>query len=378
VAFAQGAGDRRFVVVILRGGIDGLAAVPPWGDPDYAGQRGALALPPPGEGGVMDLDGSFGLHPALAGLMPLYQARELAFVHAVATPYRSRSHFDGQDLLENGTVHPFGAGDGWLNRSLAMLADGGRRRGLAVGETVPLVLKGAVPVGSWAPDTGPLPVSEDLLERLATMYRDDPLLASALAAGLDGRQMREDVLGQGGDPGMAGQRVRAMRTLAEGLGPLLAAADGPRIAALSVGGWDTHAAQGTVDGRLARELKGLATGLLALREKLGSAWSTTVVVAISEFGRTVAANGSGGTDHGTAGIAIVAGGAVNGGRVIARWPGIKTANLFEGRDLAPTLDLRAVLKGVLHDHLAIAGAALNDRVFPDSGEIQALNDLVRT
>ena len=378
ISLARAATEKRFVVVILRGALDGLAAVPPYADRDYNMQRGALAFADPDSAeGALDLDGKFGLNPALRPLHEMYRAGEMLVVHAVASSYRSRSHFDGQDLLENGTMSPRGAGDGWLNRALALIGSPDRRLGLAVGQTVPLLLRGSVPVGSWAPQQLP-DVDGDFLAQLAKIYRRDPALGPALAEGLRVQKMSDEVLGE--DKRMPGGPVRgaqAIRAAAGALGKLLAAKDGPRIGVLQAGGWDTHANQGVLIGRLAAALKTLADALATLKTGLGPAWRDTVVAVVTEFGRTVAINGSNGTDHGTAGVAFLLGGSVNGGRVVARWPGLGPAQLFEGRDLAPTTDLRAVIKGVLADHLGLLRDALDRAVFPDSESVVPLADLVR-
>lgn len=253
LAFAAAPTEQRFVLVLLRGALDGLAAVPPFGDPAYESQRQGLAVASPRDGdGALDLDGFFGLHPALPKLHGLYGQRELLVVHAAATPYRERSHFDGQDLLDNGTARPHGAGDGWLNRALGLLG-GDRRLGLAVGPSVPLVLRGAAPVASWAPQFLPA-LEEDFVARLQTLYARDPMLGPTFAAALAARAMSDDIVG---DETIEKARLRgaaAVRTAAEHVGALLADARGPRLAALEIGGWDTHAGQGVLTGRLAGQL----------------------------------------------------------------------------------------------------------------------------
>ena len=372
VALASAATDRRFVLVILRGGMDGLGAVPPHGDPDYRRARGALALAPPGtEGGPIDLDGYFGLHPALADLMPWYRSGALLPIQAVATPYRDRSHFDGQDLLEEGTERVGDAEDGWLNRALRLMGDGGRL-GLALGHATPLVLRGAAPVMSWAPEVLPA-ADEAFLELVSALYASDPVLGPVLGQGLEARAMTDPVVGDldGGGGGRAAQRA-----LVEAAGRLLQADDGPRVAVLETGGWDTHAGQGTHSGRLARALVGLTEALTLLRRSLGPAWDQTVVLVVTEFGRTVAANGTGGTDHGTAGAAFLAGPAVAGGRVAGDWPGLAQQALFEGRDLRPTVDLRAVFKAVLRDHLGLPATDLDRMVLPGTAGLPAMSGLI--
>jgi uncharacterized protein (DUF1501 family) len=365
--------DRRFVFVILRGGMDGLAAVPPYADPDYATLRGELAGGTPGtEKGPFDLDGRFGLHPQLKALHGFYAKGEALIVHAAAAPYRERSHFDAQDLLENGTERPHGADSGWINRALALLG-GNRRLGLAIGQSIPLAMRGKVPVASWAPShlDG---ADSDFVQRVAALYGADPALGPAIREGLAAQGMSAAVLG--GEGGMAGKRgAQSVRALAEAAGKLLAAPDGARVAMLELGGWDTHAGQ---QGRLALALGMLDDGLAALAQALGPAWRGTAVVVATEFGRTAAINGTGGTDHGTAGAAFLVGGAVRGGRVVANWPGLAKSKLHQGRDLAPTTDVRALFKGVLRDHLGLPAADLARAVFPGSEKVGPLEDLIRT
>jgi len=358
--------DRRLVFVFLRGGMDGLSAVPAYGDPDFAGKRGELAIASPGtSGGALKLDGMFGLSPFLVEMHKLYEARELAVLHAVATPYRERSHFDAQNLLENGTGKPFGREAGWLN---VALAQGAGETGLALGPNVPLVLRGPATVSSWSPSVLPAP-DPDLLDRLALLYRDDPLLAKPFAAAREAQGLME---GQGRG-GMAGGGAQAAVQLARAAGTFLAKRDGPRVATIDFGGWDTHANQAGEFSPLTRNLRLLDRGVVTLKEALGPAWKQTAVLIVTEFGRTVAINGSRGTDHGTAGVAFVVGGAVRGGRVIADWPGLSSAALHEGRDLRPTLDLRALFKAALVAQLGVSEAALETKVFPDSRSVKPLD-----
>lgn len=333
LALAAGAGDRRFVVVILRGALDGLAAVQPCGAPRCAELRGELALPEPGqEGGLRDLGGHFGLHPAMAQMHAMYAANELAILHAVAGPYRTRSHFEGQDLLESGSDRRLTSG--WLNRAVQGMADAGdARAALAVGIEVPLLLRGPAHVGAYAPPafTAPQP---DLYARLAALTQPDPVIGPAMAEGLRARGFSAAVLN--------GE----------------AAPEGPRIAALELKGWDTHAYQAQ---RLAAPLRTLDEGLGALRDALGPAWAGTAVLVMTEFGRTVRVNGTRGTDHGTDGVAFVAGGAIAGRRIAGDWPGLR--DLHQDRDLMPANDLRAVALALLRDHLRLPTAA-RARAFP--------------
>jgi uncharacterized protein (DUF1501 family) len=360
--------DRRLVFVFLRGGLDGLSAVPAYGDPDFAGKRGALAIAGPGTaGGALELDGMFGLSPFLAEMHKLYAAKALAVLHAVASPYRERSHFDAQNLLENGTAKPFGREAGWLNVALAESAGAG---GLALGPNVPLVLRGPAAVSSWSPSVLPAP-DPDLLERLAQLYRDDPLLAKPFAAGREAQGLMEGQ-GRGGMPGGGPQAAVA---LAKAAGTFLAKPDGPRVATIDFGGWDTHANQVGEFSPLTRNLRLLDRGVATLKGALGPAWQQTAVLIVTEFGRTVSINGSRGTDHGTGGVAFVVGGAVRGGRVIADWPGLSDRALHEGRDLRPTLDLRALFKAALAAQLGLGEAALETKVFPDSRGVKPLPGL---
>ena len=369
-----GSRDPRFVVIILRGAMDGLAAVPPIGDPDYARLRGDLAIGSGSLGGTVPLDGFFALNDAMPRLKQLYADRDALIVHAVATAYRDRSHFDGQDVLESGLTRPGASRDGWLNRAVAALPRGAAVRpvtGLAVSPTVPLVLRGGAPVFTWMPD-GLMPVGMDTADRLASLYdHSDPELARVFAAG-----RTVDRMAAGGTAVKGGDIAASFRRIAVGAGRLLAEPEGPRIAAISFDGWDTHASEGPDSGQLGRRLAALDAALDGLKAELGSAWVDTVVAVMTEFGRTAHVNGTDGTDHGTATTAFLVGGAVKGGRVLADWPGLAPQKLYEQRDLAPTADLRAVLKGVLRDHLGIGETVLATSVFPDSLAVKPVDGLV--
>ena len=369
-AFAEATDDARLVLVILRGGLDGMAAAPAYGEGRYRNLRGQLALGEPGsEGGVLKLDGLFGLHPSLTNMHSMYRDGDLAVVHAIASPYRERSHFDGQKVLEAGGVSPSTSNGGWLNRALtALAAESFEREAIALASTVPLVLRGTETVTSWAPSR--LPDSDaDTLARVRQIYEAaDPALAMRLTEALNAR----DLAGETGMDGMrpGGQQLAPITTAAA---RFLAAADGPRIAVIEANGWDTHANQGAANGGLAIRLQQLDAGLASFKSELGSNWDKTTVMVVTEFGRTVAVNGTRGTDHGTAGCAFVAGGAVAGGRVIADWPGLAERELFEGRDLAPTLDLRAVFKGVLSEQYGLSARALESSIFPGSEAIEPIS-----
>ena len=393
VVFAH-AGRRRprFVLVILRGALDGLAAVPPYGDRDYPALRREFALRAPGEpGSALPLDGFFGLHPSLSFLGQCYTARELTVLHALASPYRERSHFDGQDVLENGTPQPHALQTGWLNRALgAAPAVGQLEAGVALGQNVPLVMRGPAAVTSWSASKLAA-LDEDTLARITDLYSGDALLATRLADALAANAIAS---ADGGDnamqansaaqPGNAAQPNNAAQPgnaryaeVVRAAAGFLRQEDGPRVAVFDTTGWDTHANEGGAQGQLAGRLAALDAGLATLRQELGPAWSDTAVLLITEFGRTAAVNGTRGTDHGTATVAFLLGGAVAGGRVIADWPGLSARALYQGRDLAPTLDLRAVLKGVLGDHLAVPARVLEQVVFPGSSAVKPLPGLLR-
>jgi uncharacterized protein (DUF1501 family) len=374
-----GTRDPRLLTVVLRGGLDGLALASPAGDPHLEGLRGALAIK---RDVGLALDGFFVLNPAMPFLHGLYEKREALIIHAVATPYRERSHFDGQDVLESGLPSVGRYEDGWLNRALAHTQASGRAdpKGLSMGAVVPLVMRGRAPVLSWVPKVYNSQIADSTIARLADLYaHTDPALAKAFA---DGVEIDRVAIGSSASTRAtaaepAGQRpFRPFIVTAEAAARFLSSPDGPRVGALSYNGWDTHANEGAVQGQLANRLGGLDDAIKAFTEGMGPAWKETVVVLVTEFGRTVRANGTEGTDHGTATVALVLGGAVNGGRILADWPGLSHKALYEDRDLAPTRDLRAVLKGVLRDHLGISDRALAESVFPASGKVTALDHLV--
>lgn len=344
--------DARLLVVILRGGLDGLALIPPHGDPGYRAARGSLALD------ALDLDGTFGLHPALAALKPLWDRGELLPVHAVGLPYSGRSHFEAQDLLENGTARPHGSASGWMNR----LIQASPRPAVAFSDRIPLLLSGAAPVQAVDPGRDDLP-DAGLLDRVAALYAADPLLSAALseARALSGTLQA----GAGSDP----------RSEAAAIGRMLAGE--ARLGVVDYGGWDSHSRQGDADSGIGPRLARLGAGLAALPAAMGESWRQTAVLVITEFGRTVAPNGTGGTDHGTGGAALLCGGAIRGGRVLADWPGLDPRDRFEGRDLRTTLDTRALIAALLGDHLALPEGILYDTVLPGADALPPLTGLFR-
>ncbi|MCC2972268.1 DUF1501 domain-containing protein [Massilia sp. IC2-476] len=351
VAFAQVAlpTERRFVFIIQRGAADGLNTVIPYADPAYAELRGALAIEPQS---AIRLDGTFALHPSLSGLGALYQAGQASFFHAVASPYRERSHFDGQNILETGGSAPYALKDGWMNRMAGLLSPRGKEA-IAFAPTVPQALRGALPVASYAPSGLPEP-NEDLMGRVAQLYAGDPQLHALWSAALAARGMAGGLDGRKG-----GQKPEDTGRMAAGF---LARSDGPRIAMIETGGWDTHSGQ---NGRLAGQLRNLDELVKGLREGLGPVWDQTVVLVATEFGRTAAANGTGGTDHGTGAAAMLAGGAVQGGRVLADWPGLRPADLLEGRDLRPTLGLDTLIAQVCAETFRVEPGKVARALFPD-------------
>ncbi|MGC1937098.1 MAG: DUF1501 domain-containing protein, partial [Pseudolabrys sp.] len=382
-ALAEGR-DPRFLVIVLRGALDGLATVAPVGDPDWQRLRGENAFTIDGPTAALPLDSFFALNPAMPNLHRLYKAGQATIVHAVATPYRERSHFDGQDVLESGFVSPGSSDTGWLNRTLAGLPAAGRvnpKQAFAVGPIAPLVARGSAPVVAWTPPRLP-PASNDTMSRLVDLYRHtDPALAGALEersalsaiadAGAMGKTLKPQMT-----PGVPGAAVRAyFAESASAAAKFMARPDGPRVGALAFDGWDTHANEGVAKGRLAVLLAALDGAINALETGMGESWRDSVIAVVTEFGRTARINGTEGTDHGTATVALLVGGALKGGRVITDWPGLKEANLRDGRDLKPTTDLRAVMKGILKDHLRADDHLLAKDVFPGSQTINPLANL---
>lgn len=359
IAFARAATDRRFVFIIQRGAADGLHTVVPVGDPAYAGQRGALAEE---FAAAPKLNDMFALHPAMKNVMGLYGAKQALFLHAVASPYRDRSHFDGQNVLETGGTSAYQLKDGWLNRLLTMLpADD---KAIALAATVPMALRGSVEVASYAPSSLP-DASDDLLARVSQMYQGDAQLHGIWEQATATRMLTGDLASNNGKNAADTGTLTAK---------MLSAPGGSRIAMIETGGWDTHAGQ---KGRLQGQLNGLDQMIGALRTGLGPLWSNTVVLVATEFGRTVKVNGTQGTDHGTGSVAMLMGGAVNGGRVLADWPGLADAALYENRDLKPTLGLDVVIGSTLANHFDLSPQTAARKLFPDVQMAKPLQDLLR-
>lgn len=377
ISFADLNTNKRYIFVILRGGMDGLAAVPPYKDRYYVQQRKGIAIPPPSEvDGALDLDKYFGLHPSMQPIYELYQQKEMAVIHAVSSPYRSRSHFDGQDLLENGGIKPGSQHGGWLNRTLKVFG-GDQQLGIAISQQVPIVLSGSVTVSSWIPSRR-AKARTPFLEQMAELYAKDDMLNKPFSEGIRMRDLakksltKEDINSSRGAV-RPGQFAAIARPSAQ----FLLEEEGPRIATMEIGGWDTHQNQGISSGALANNLGNLANGLRELRDTLQPVWKDTVVTVVTEFGRTVAQNGTNGTDHGTASVAFVLGGKLKGGKkVLGDWPGLSNRALYEGRDLQPVNSMYGIFKAVLRDHLGISINDINRHIFSDSINIKPIRGLI--
>lgn len=383
--------DPRLLVVVLRGALDGLAVAAPVGDPDWKDLRGDFGLRLDGTRPALRLDDFFALNAAMPNFHRLYQQKQALVVHATATSYRERSHFDGQDVLESGLPSVGTSETGWLNRAFLALGPGERVNpsgAFAVGPVTPLIARGKAPVVAWAPPQL-VPTSADTTMRLLDMYRHtDPELAHALESRLQLLSMAKS--GNIEMEPKAPARIDAVAPVG-GLPPavrdyfsdtasaaarFLAQKDGPRVGALAYNGWDTHINEGAMGGQLANLLGALDTAIAGFERGMGDAWREAVVVVVTEFGRTAKLNGTFGTDHGTGTVALLAGGALKGGRVIADWPGLKDTQLYQGRDLKPTMDLRSVIKGLLQDHLRIDKSQLAHSVFPGSEQALPFEGLV--
>ena len=354
---------RKLVFIILRGAMDGIAALPKIDDPDIRSHRASLV-----DAEAIPLSDGFALHSAMPALAAMYASKEAAFVPALAGPYRERSHFEAQDLLECGEIAKV-SGDGWLNRALQKAP--GAYAAVSIGPTQPLILRGAsTKTSSWSPAVLP-EASDDTLARLLDLYENDPILKPALisALGADSVAGAMETKAMGGGRGGPAQYV----TQLEAAGRFLSQPNGPEIAVVSLEGWDTHTGQ---NAALQQRFTAFDNGIKALKASLGQSWAKTAIVAVSEFGRTVRVNGGGGTDHGTGGLAILAGGAIKGGRMYGDWPSLRSSALFENRDLMPTVDARQVFKGLLRDQLGWAQKDLDTTVFHDSAKVMALSGLV--
>ena len=378
-AFADGGNPNRLVVIFLRGAVDGLNVLPPHGEAAYYEARPSIAV---AQARVTDLDGHFGLHPALSSLTPLWRERSLAFVAACGSPDPSRSHFDAQDYMESGTPGVKSTPDGWLNRLLGAMPGPHRATdALNIGPVVPRILSGRMVVANMPMGRGaarPIPLDRPAIEEpFSRLYQGNDPLSRAFREGYQARQKLLAELDQdmaAADNG-APRPDQAFADSCTRLGHLMARDPGIRMAFTALGGWDTHVNEGSAEGQLANHLRPLGDGLLSLVQGLGAAYRQTVIIVMSEFGRTMRENGNGGTDHGHGNVMWVAGGKVRGGKVYGNWPGLAEADLYQGRDLAVTTDFRAVLSVVIRRHLQ-AGNRLGTILPGFTADPKGLDDLI--
>jgi uncharacterized protein (DUF1501 family) len=362
ILFAQAATERRFVFIIQRGAADGLNTLIPYADPAYASARGALAID---ASSALKLDGTFALHPALGHLQKLYGEGQAILFHAVASAYRDRSHFDGQNVLETGGRAPYQIKDGWMNRLLSQLPRSGKEA-IAFSPAIPMAFQGALPVTSYAPSSLPQ-ANDELMLRVEQLYAEDKQLHALWSSALEARGMAG-----GASAGTSRTDVTALGRMAAGF---LSRADGPRLAMIETSGWDTHSGQAA---RLTTQLRNLDNLLAGLQEGMGTTWDKTVVLVATEFGRTVAANGTGGTDHGTGAAAMLIGGAVKGGRIVTDWPGLAKGSLLDGRDLMPTLALESLIAAACAESFALEPERIASVLFPQGAQKKLVRGLLRT
>ncbi len=376
LTFAATGSDTRFLFVLLRGGLDGLESVPPYGDPGYQQIRGALALSPSAQKPAHKLDNVFALHPSFDYAAQLYAQGQFMPVVAAAPPYWGRSHFQAQNCVENGTAKPDGAQTGWLNRCIACMPG---VDGLALAAVMPLTMRGPAKVETWSP---PLPteVNPILLQRLQPLYAADARLAAPFARAIaqqNDSPVPENALKPGagtmamGKPG--NKKQGGLPLMMGAAGGFMGKSDGPRVAFVEDDGWDTHANEAAI---VTRKIVELDAGLKAFHQAIGPIWNRTIVIVATEFGRTAHINGTGGTDHGTGGSMFLAGGALRGGRVAGNWPGIGAGELYQDRDVHATTDFRSVFKGVLAAHLGMPESLLESKVFPGSAAAEPMEGLV--
>ncbi len=361
LVMAKANGNQRLFTVFLRGAMDGLAAVIPYGDPQYQSLRGSLALTV-NEHGILPIDKYFAFHPNLSFMSELYAQKQLAVLHATSSPYRRRSHFDAQNCLENGTNTPNGINTGWLNRALYEMHL--KQDSIAFSPSLPLLFRGNSMVDTWYPSVLPS-INDDFFTRLQRMYASDQQLLPKLEQARASQSNMQIKNTQQNSNFSEIMRIAGLR---------LGQDNGMRVGGIDLDGWDTHSQQGVDKGRLANNFKQLDNGIRTFKKALGNAWSDTVVLVFTEFGRTVRVNGTAGTDHGTGGVAFVLGGGVQGGKFLGDWPGL--ANLYEDRDLFPTNDLRSLFKTVLNQHMKIEMSSLNTKVFPGSVSVKTFIGLV--
>jgi uncharacterized protein (DUF1501 family) len=372
---SQGLEAKRLIVIFLRGAVDGLNVVIPYREAAYYQHRPKIAIPQPGkENGALDLDGQFGLHPALAPLMPLWQQKSLAFIHSSGSPDATRSHFEAQDNMESGTPGLSTTPDGWMNRLLGVMSGRNPIQAINVGNTTPRILTGRVPVATLALGKGaarPLPLDRPQVaaafdslyssnDALSQAYKEGRIARKALLSDLDA----ETKMANNGAPLPNGFASDARR-----LAQIMVKDNRVKLGFMALGGWDTHVNQGASQGQLARNLEQLGNGLATLQTTLGSAYQDTTILVMSEFGRTAHENGNGGTDHGHGNVMWAMGGGVRGGKVYGDWRGLSPEQLHEKRDLAITTDFRDVIAAVLERHLNLSDPTLN-RILPSYRPLQ--------
>ena len=359
--------EKRFILINLRGAMDGLHALAPYMDRDYHKLRPTLGLGAAGtDRQVIDLNGSFGMHPALKPLEALYRNKELIFVPAVSTQYRQRSHFEAQDILEGGGTAPYQHNTGWLNRAITEMGGTPRRIGLSLGPSIPLIMRGAADIRTWSDSRLP-EVDEGFLSRMNALYENDPIFHKAFTQAQQDKNKSAMMENMNRGNGRFELSIRAALNM-------LKDKDGPRIAVLEAGGWDTHYAQ---ERRLNKLFGELASAIILMKTELGPLWKDTAVLVVSEFGRTASENGSKGTDHGTGGLAFLAGGAVKGGFIRGKWPGLSRVALLDERDLAPANQLTSLFKATLIDHLGLTESQVEESVFPSTRTIKRMENLFR-
>lgn len=375
---------KKLIVVFLRGAVDGLNVVAPYGDSSYYQARPTIAIAKPGQkDGLLDLDSYWGMAPALAPLMPYWQDKSLAFVQACGSPDATRSHFDAQDYMESGRPGVKVVSSGWLNRVLTQLPDTkSPLRGINVGATLPRILQGTVDIASYAPQTVGKKTATDaplVADAFAKMYANrNDALSKAFDEGLKANEMlteklkTEMVAADKGAP-----NAKSFKGFGHQLGKIFADDPQVQVAFVALGGFDTHVNQGAGKGQLANNLGGLATGLSDLIAALGDDYKNTVIMVMSEFGRTVKENGNGGTDHGHGNVMWVLGGNIAGGKVYGKVSSLAEDNLYERRDLPVNTDFRTVISSIGQAHLKLSPKNLAE-VFPNFNlNDKTLNSIVK-
>jgi uncharacterized protein (DUF1501 family) len=345
--------QRHLIVIFMRGAVDGLSIVAPYGEPNYYHLRPTIAIPAPGQNeGLVNLDGFFGLHPSLAGLMPLWQNRNLAFIQASGSPSETRSHFEAQDIMETAMLNSALAKEGWMNSLAQILPDNhDPARALSFGNTLPKIFQGKYDVTTVPAELRPLGnmgENPQVEAAFGQLYGTHPELGGLYKQAVDARAgMMQDLQKEMQASAQGAPAVDGFTKQTTQAAEIIRGNPNIQLMFMDVGGWDTHVNQGNAKGQLANKLQKFGEGLAALAANLGPSWNDTTVLIVSEFGRTVAENGNAGTDHGHGNVAWIMGGRVNGGKVWSRWPGLDESRLHEGRDLAVTTDFRSIIGAVV-------------------------------